>query len=70
NERQSESYTYDASNNLIVNNMVKYMQLVHADSLRVSFIERRGNNYFESKYERMLPYELNARWLGFTPKQP
>ena len=70
NERQSESYTYDASNNLIVNNMAKYMQLVHADSLHISFIERRGNNYFESKYERMLPYELNARWLGFTPKQP
>lgn len=70
NERQTASYTYDAANNLIVSDIVKYMQLVQADSLRVSFIERRGNHYFESKYERMLPYELNARWLGFTPKQP
>lgn len=70
NERQTASYRYDASNNLIVSDMVKYMQLIQADTLHISFIERRGNVYYESKYNRMLPYELNARWIGFTPIQP
>ena len=70
NERRADSYTYDAANNRILSQAVVYMQLTDADSLSISFIERLGNHYYKSHYERMLPYELNARWNGSKPEKP
>lgn len=69
NLRRTDSYTYDAANNLIKSNAIVYMQLTDADSLNITFIERLGNYYYKSSYERMLPYEVNARWNGSKPEQ-
>ena len=68
NLRRTDSYTYDAVNNRILSNAIVYMQLTYADSVRISVIERLGDYYFKSDYERMLPYELNARWNGSKPE--
>jgi len=70
NERRTDNYIYDAHNNLILSQAIAYMQLTYADSLNISFIERLGNHYYKSNYERMLPYELNARWNGSKPENP
>lgn len=70
NERQTDSYTYDATNNRILSQAVAYMQLTDADSVSIAFIERLGNHYYKSRYERMLPFELNARWNGSKPVNP
>ena len=70
NERLTDSYTYDAANNQILSQAIVYMQLTDADSLSISFIERHGNHYYNSRYERMLPYELNARWNGSKSEKP
>ncbi len=69
NERHRESFSYDATNNLIISKAIVYMQLVVADSTSVSFIERLNGHYYKSTYERMLPYELNARWNGSKPEK-
>lgn len=69
NERLTDSYAYDATNNRILSQVVVYMQLTYADSITISFIERLGNHYYKSYYERMLPYELNARWNGSKPQK-
>lgn len=68
NLRRTDSYTYDAANNRIMSNAIVYMQLTYADSVSISFIERLGDYYYKSDYERMLPYELNARWNGSKPE--
>lgn len=70
NERRTDSYTYDAADNRILSPTIVYMQLTHADSLTISFIEQLGSDYYESSYVRMLPYELNARWNGSKPVDP
>lgn len=70
NERLTDSYAYDSSHNLILSRAVAYMQLTDADSVSITFIERLGSHYYESIYERMLPYELNARWNGSKPERP
>lgn len=70
NEHRTASYIYDTTNNRILSNAIVYMQLTYADSLNISFIERLGNHYYKSNYERMLSYELNARWNGSKPEIP
>ena len=70
NERRTKSYIYDASNNHILSQAIAYMQLIYADSVNISFIEQHGSHYYKSNYERMLPYELNARWNGSKPENP
>ena len=70
NERRTDSYIYDATNNRILSQAIDYMQLTDADSSCISFIERHGNHYYKSYYDRMLPYELNARWNGSKPETP
>lgn len=70
NERHTDSYTYDVANNRILSQAIDYMQLIDADSVSISFIERHGNHYYKSYYDRMLPYELNARWNGSKPETP
>ena len=70
NERRTDSYFYDATNNRILSQAIVYMQLTYADSVNISFIEQLGNHYYKSYYERMLPYELNARWNGSKPGKP
>ena len=70
NERRTDSYFYDATNNRIFSQAIVYMQLTYADSVNISFIEQLGNHYYKSYYERMLPYELNARWNGSKPGKP
>lgn len=70
NERRTDSYTYDATNNRILSQAIVYMQLTDADSVSISVIEHIDNHYYKSRYERMLPYELNARWNGSKPANP
>ena len=70
NVRCTDSYTYDVANNRILSQAIDYMQLIDADSVRISFIERHGDYYYKSNYDRMLPYELNARWNGSKPETP
>lgn len=70
NERRTGSYIYDATNNCILSQAIDYMQMTDADSFSISFIERHGDRYYKSNYERMLPYELNARWNGSKPEKP
>jgi hypothetical protein len=44
------------------------MQICSLDSSRLTTIEQAGGmGYFVNHYERMLPFELNARMLGFEP---
>lgn len=70
NVRRTDSYTYDVANNRILSQAIDYMQLIDADSVSISFIERHGDYYYKSNYDRMLPYELNARWNGSKPETP
>jgi hypothetical protein len=69
NERRTNSYTYNATNNQISSMAVLYMQLIDADSTHISLIERHRDYYYRSYYERMLPYELKARWNGSEPEK-
>ena len=70
NVRRTKSYTYDASNNRILSDAIAYMQLTHADPYRIEFIELLDGHYYKNHYERMLPYEVNARWNGSKPESP
>lgn len=70
NLRRTKGFTYDAANNRILSDAIAYMQLTYADSVNISFIEQNGGYYYKSCYERMLPYELNARFNGSLPENP
>jgi hypothetical protein len=69
NLQRTDSYTYDATNNRIKSNAITYMQLIYADTTNIFFIERLGDHYYKNYYERMLPYELNARRNGSKPEK-
>ena len=70
NERRTEEYSYDATNNRVFSKAIVYMQIIHADSGSLTLTERFGDYYYKSYYEFMLPYELNARWNGSIPEEP
>ena len=70
NERRTDSYVYDATDNRVLSHAIDYMQLTYATSYGISFIERHGDSYYHNYYEPMLPYELNARWNGSKPAKP
>ena len=70
NVRRTDSYTYDVANNRILSQAIDYIQLIDADSVSISFIERHGDYYYKSNYDRMLLNELNARWNGSKPETP
>lgn len=69
NLRRTDSYTYDVANNQIRSSAIVYMQLTRADTTSIHVIERLGSHYYKNCYERMLPYELNARWNGSKPEE-
>ena len=70
NLRRTGSYTYNAANNQVLSNAIDYMQVTHVDSAKFEVIERLGRHYYKSCYERMVPYEVNARWNGSKPENP
>ena len=70
NERRSEDYIYDATNNRVLSKAIVYMQIIYADPAFLTLIDRIGDYYYRSHYERMLPFELNARWNGSKPVEP
>lgn len=70
NLRRTKGFIYDAANNRILSDAIAYMQLTYADSVNISVIEQNGGYYYKSSYERMLPYELNARFNGSLPENP
>jgi len=68
NLRQCSTFIYDETENLVVSPLIEYMQICSLDSSRLTTIEQAGGmGYFVNHYERMLPFELNARMLGFEP---
>jgi hypothetical protein len=68
NIRQCSSFVYDETENLVVSPLIKYMQICRLDSSWMMTIEQAGDmGYFVNYYDRMLPFELNARMLGFEP---
>lgn len=70
NLRRTGSYTYNAANNQVLSNAIDYMQVTHVDSAKFEVIERLGRHYYKSCYERMVPYEVNARWNGSKLENP
>ncbi len=68
NLRQRSTYSYDETENLVESPGIAYMQICSLDSLRMMTIEQAGYmGYLVNHYERMMPFELNARMLGFEP---
>lgn len=70
NVRWRDTYRYDGTSNLVNIPSIEYMQVISLDSLRMKTIESVGGiGYFLFCYERMMPFELNARMLGFDEIQ-
>ena len=68
NLRQCTTFSYDETENLVESPGIAYMQICSLDSLRMMTIEHAGYmGYLVNHYERMMPFELNARMLGFEP---
>ena len=68
NLRQCSTFVYDETENLVESPLIEYMQIRDLDSSRMITIEQAGDmGYFVNYYDRMLPFELNARMLGFEP---
>ena len=66
NLRQCTTFRYDETENLVESPGIAYMQICSLDSLRMMTIEHAGYmGYLVNHYERMMPFELNARMLGF-----
>lgn len=69
NVRQTEAYIYNQTRNVVESPIIKYMQVSELRSIGVETmmtVEWAGvMGYLENHYEEMLPFELNARMLGF-----
>lgn len=66
NVRWRDTYQYDETNNQLNIPSIEYMQVTSLDSLSMETIESvEGIGFFLNFYERMMPFELNARMLGF-----
>lgn len=68
NLRQCSTFVYDETENQVVSPIIEYMQICKLDSSWMMTTEQAGNmGYFVNYYDRMMPFELNARMLGFEP---
>jgi hypothetical protein len=66
NVRWRDTYQYDETKNQLNIPSIEYMQVTSLDSLSMETIESvEGIGFFLNFYERMMPFELNARMLGF-----
>lgn len=66
NVRWRDSFQYDETNNLLNIPSIEYMQVTSLDSLSMEAVEYvEGVGFFLNYYKRMMPFELNARMLGF-----
>ena len=66
NVRWRDTYQYDETKNQLNIPSIEYMQVTSLDSLSLETIESvEGIGFFLNFYERMMPFELNARMLGF-----
>ena len=66
NVRWRDKYSYDETKNQINVPSLEYMQVNRLDSLNLEIVEAVGVMGFSvNTYELMMPYELNARMLGF-----
>lgn len=66
NVRWRDTYQYDETKNQLNIPSIEYMQVTSLDSLSMETIESvKGIGFFLNFYERMMPFELNARMLGF-----
>ena len=66
NVRWRDTYQYDETKNQLNIPSIEYMQITSLYSLSMETIESvEGIGFFLNFYERMMPFELNARMLGF-----
>lgn len=66
NVRWRDTYQYDETKNQLNIPSIEYIQVTSLDSLSMETIESvEGIGFFLNFYERMMPFELNARMLGF-----
>ena len=68
NLRQCSTYDYDETENQVNSPLIEYMQICSLNAKSMETIEQTGDiGYFVNEYEVMMPFELNARMLGFEP---
>ena len=68
NVRQCSTYDYDETENQVNSPLIEYMQICSLNAKSMQTIEQVGGiGYFVNVYEVMMPFELNARMLGFEP---
>lgn len=68
NLRQCSTYGYDETENQVNSPLIEYMQICSLNAKSMQTIEQVGGiGYFVNVYEVMMPFELNARMLGFEP---
>lgn len=65
NTRQCATYVYDEKENLLTSPLIKYMQVCNLGPNSLTVVEYSETyGYCVTDYERMMPFELNARLLG------
>lgn len=68
NLRQCSTFVYDETENLVLSPLIEYMQICNLGNSWMMTVERAGEiGYVVNYYDKMMPFELNARMLGFEP---